>query len=57
MRIKSIVIEMELEGSEQQSGHATEFKWINGLWHMNGPVFPRFGAALNEITKLLKGER
>lgn len=57
MKIKSIVIEMELDEVEKQAKHATTFQWIEGLWHMNGPVFPRFGSVLDDICRLLKGSR
>lgn len=56
MKIKSIVIEFELEGEHEQ-GHATIIKYEKDMWHMNGPVFSRISKALHEIRRLLVGHR
>lgn len=56
MNVKSIIIELEPE-NDQEKNHATLIKFENGMWEANGPMFPRFSAALNEVWKLIRGRQ
>ena len=55
MKIVRILIEMEREGSDKPD-HATSFEFEDGMWKMDGLVYPRIMGALQDVWKVLRNE-
>ena len=54
MKIKRIVIEIEIEPSDNAAGHATTFEFMHGRWAMNGYCYNRILLTLGELWQLLR---
>ena len=56
MRVKSVIIEFELDGNDIPN-HATRVEFKDRTWTTNGPCYSRINGALHMILKLLRGQR
>lgn len=53
MKVKRIVIELELEEKDEQD-QATIYEMVDSRWKVNGIFYPRFGEMMTTVWHLVR---